>query len=122
MNVAHNPTIRKELITRWNKLGLKMTDVVKDSNERFKGSKITPESISRWKNNVIVKGKRHWISEQQAHWLCERWGIRINLNFGKPSLTTEGKLQWKIEPYSEIDCIKRLKEIFIITKVKNKKK
>lgn len=127
MNIAQHPTIKKELFARWIKLGMKDSDVLRDANERSPEMKIERTRFSRWRNNKIEpSGAKLWLSDTQVSWLCTRWGIFINLNFGKPSLTVDGRLQWTIPEYDELECLKKLKIIFnkptvILLKTKKKK-
>lgn len=112
MNIARNETIKKELIARWTKLGLKDTHIVRDAKERYPDMKLSPTQLSRWKNDKVESnGKRIHISDDQCLWLCFRYGIWVNLNFGSP-VVVDGKLQYVIDEYSEAESLRRLKIVF----------
>ena len=122
MNIARNATIKKELIARWDKLGYTDAFIVKDAKERSPEIKLATAPLSRWKNDKIdANGKRFHISDNQCLWLCFRYGIWVNLNFGTP-VVIGGKLQYVIEDYSESESLRRLRIVFPPKKAVKKKK
>lgn len=72
------------------------------------GFKITPQQL----NKYIKHGYGTYsLKEDQILWLCVRYGIDISLRIGTPKI--EGKeIKYKIQPYSEKECLRRLKVIF----------
>lgn len=127
MNIARNATIKKELIARWEQLGMRDSHVIKDANERAPELKISASPFSRWKaGKVESSGKMLHISDDQCLWLCFRYGIWVNLNFGEPMLEN-GKLKYVITPYHEAECLHQIKIMFpnygkgVAKKVKKKK-
>jgi len=105
MNIVKNPKIRELLYSRWKDLGMKVSDVIKDANER--GIKVNAARMSRYKN----ANHKECISPEQLLWLCTRWGIFINLNIGEPVLE-KGKLSYKVLPYNEEKCLKKLELLY----------
>lgn len=107
MNIANNPTIKKHLLKRWEELAMKPGKIMDDAEQREPSMHFSRSTFSRWS-----KGVKGGFSDKQILWLCTRWGIAININFGVPSLTVDNRLQWTIPPYDELACLQRLKVIF----------
>lgn len=105
MNIVTNPKIKKALFDRWEHLGLRVSHVIQDANER--GMKITAGRMSRYKTG----SSKEMISATQLLWLCTRYGIFININIGKPKVIN-GKLEYVIPPYNELECLDKLKKVF----------
>lgn len=80
--------------------------ICKDAKER--GFNITPQQLNKYLNHGHAT---YSLKEDQILWLCVRYGIDISLRVGEPKV--EGKsIKYKIRPYSESECLKRLKDIF----------
>ncbi len=116
MNLAQNTKIKKLLKGRWKELDLKDSKIMNDAEERAPHLKFARSRISKWEH-----GQTGGLTDEQVYWLCVRWGIEINLNFGTPFINTKGGLEWKVEPYSELICLQNLKKIFPKVAVVNKK-
>lgn len=116
MNIANNEIIKKELIGRWDKLGLKHSDVIRDAQERSPEMKIDASRFSRW-----TKGAKLGLSETQVLWLATRWGIIISIDIGEPVLTPDNRIKWIISDYNEAECLRRIKQIFKKGELKVKK-
>lgn len=122
MNIVENPKIHKELCKRWDELGLKSAHIIHDAEER--GMLITPARISKYRNaikrdeegNVLSTDFKGSLSVLQLFWLSFRYGINISVNVGTLTLR-DGKPIFKVEKYSELDCIRRLHKVFPNTKV-----
>ncbi len=110
--IVKNEQIRKELIKRWDELGIRPTDIINDAFDR--GVKIAPDRLSRYKNQSKDKktGKGYpGLTEEIITWLCFRYGIYLSLRLGKPVI--EGNtVKYVIPPYNEIECIEYLKKVF----------
>lgn len=104
MNLTKNNQLRKLILDRIKELDYSYSFIMKDALER--GMDIKPERLSKY-----VKGKSGGITEEQLLWIATRVGIFINLNFGKP-VFEDGKLKYDITPYSELECLVKLKQIF----------
>ena len=89
---------------RNNPVNGKQKYLIKDANER--GMKITSSRLSKY-----LKGESGGITEEQILWVATRLGVFINVGYGKPVIIN-GKLSYEITPYSEDECINRLKIIF----------
>jgi hypothetical protein len=104
VNLTKNTFLRTEILKRIKELDYSYSDLIKDAAER--GMDIKPERLSKY-----VKAKSGGITEEQLLWIATRLGIFINLNFGKP-VFEGGKLLYKITPYSEIECLRKLQQVF----------
>jgi len=113
MNIAQNPKVRKLLNDRWKELSLKPSHIMDDAMEREPNMKFSRSVFSRWKHETLnAKGQKvSWLTDNQMIWLCTRWGIEINLNFGTPYINKIGGLAWRVLPYNELDCIKNIKAL-----------
>lgn len=113
MNLSENPKLKKLLLSRWTELSLKPAQIMDDAMERAPNMHFARSNFSRWKNETLGKSgnKSGWFTDVQIIWLCTRWGIDINLNFGKPFLNDKGGLEWKVQPYNELVCIQNLKNL-----------
>lgn len=131
MNIVENPKIHKELCKRWDELGLKSAHIIHDAEER--GMLITPARISKYRNtikydekwNPITKDKdgkpmssdfKGSLTVAQLVWISFRYGINISINVGTLTLR-DGKPIFKVMPFNELECIKKLHKVFPKTKV-----
>ena len=114
MNLTHDDRLR-ELISqrmgevfgdnkRNNPTNGKQKHLIKDAAER--GMVLATPRLSKY-----LKGELGGITEDQLLWIATRLGIFINVGYGKPVLN-EGRLSYEVTPYSEIECLNRLKIIF----------
>ena len=113
MNIVTNPHIKKELFDRWQKLGIRTSDVIRDANER--NMNINASRMSRYKSGKSKEA----ITQYQLLWLCVRWGIPVTITIGRPMVINENgetvpgaKVKYVIPPYNELDCLNRLKLVF----------
>jgi hypothetical protein len=105
MNLVQNPEIKRLLLDRWKELDIRVSDVIKDAEER--GMKLCPVRMSRYKTGNHKAG----ISESQLIWLATRYGIFITFNIGEPMIV-DGKLKYDVKPYNELRCLLMLNKIF----------
>lgn len=111
--IVKNEQIRKELIKRWDELGIRPTDIINDAFDR--GVKIAPDRLSRYKNQSKDKktGKGYpGLTEEVILWLCFRWGLPVQLKMGKPIVEENGQIKYKIMPYDEAVAVKMLNLVF----------
>lgn len=74
--VLLSPVVKRLLKERFNELGLKVSQVVLDANEKGM-STITKEKLSRYLNKEVpVKG---FPTQRDILWLCTRYAIRVRL-------------------------------------------
>ncbi len=107
MNVIKNVKAKKALQDRWNELGIdKMSEVVRDANERYPNMKITKERLSKW----ISKSTS--LSENQVIWLLIRYHIPVSTTIGYPSVDSGGVLKYKVPKYDELEALNMLKSVF----------
>lgn len=89
-----------------SKVGIKMAEIVKDSEER--GFNLSSDLLSRYFSN---KPQKSTMSEIQLIWLAIRYGIPIQLSIGNPEII-EGKVKYTIPKFNESEALKKLKAIF----------
>jgi len=111
MNIVQHPQIHAELTKRWKQLGLKGSDIHRDAQER--GMDIDEARISNYKNIFTKKnkGKKTSLTATQLLWLATRYGVFINIAIGEP-VVKEGKVEFKVPPFDELACLRKLKRIF----------
>ncbi len=109
MNLVSHPDIHEELHKRWKELSLKPSEIMRDAKER--GMNIDGPRLSVYKNMLKTGKTNGGLTFEQLTFLCIRYGIYININIGQP-IITEGKLEWKVLPYNELDSIRRLNKAF----------
>lgn len=118
MNIVENPKIHKELLKRWKELDLTAAAIIEDAEER--GIHISPPRISKYKS--AIKYGKNWkvksigsfkesFTSNQLLFLCYRYGIYVHINVGSPVIEG-GKLKYEVMPFSEIDCLRKLYQVF----------
>lgn len=103
MKLTDHPYLREQILKRIEEIGWKDSEFIKDAEER--GVKIEPTRWSKYRKN-----KSGGITDETLYWIAQRLCIDINIRFGKPVLK-DGKINWVIEPYSELEALKRINKL-----------
>lgn len=109
MNLTQHPEIHEQLHKRWKELGLKPSQIMRDAQER--GMNIDGPRLSVYKNMLKTGKTNGGLTFEQLTFLCIRYGIFININIGEPVIE-DGKIEYKVMPYDELKCLRKLKLAF----------
>ena len=103
--VQISPTILNALKKRIDELGLSLTEICRDANE--KGRSISIHSLSKY----LSHSDKNNLSEETIIWLCFRYQIYVSLFVGMPQIK-DGKIKMDIPPYNEEKALEKLYKIF----------
>lgn len=86
--------IRSLLEQRFTELELSSVDIIEDAH-KLKQTSIAKANLCRYRNSGNIKGT---LSQEDIIWLCDRYGIKVDL------------ISAKMEPYNETICLKKIKK------------
>lgn len=103
--IKSSSKIKQSLLDRWKEQDVSLMFVCQDARERgMKG--ICIEKISRWKKDPESKGA---LNQIQVIFLCERWGIELQLTVGSPN---KKDVTYKVGRFNEKKALLRLSKLF----------
>lgn len=105
--IKSNEKIRKAIIDRIKELDLSQQKIILDAAMR--GYKMPMDMLSRYLHHGDTRGS---LREDQIIWLALRYGVYIQLNVGKPVISPEGALSYKVSKYNEEEALKELHKIY----------
>lgn len=102
--ITKNQELKAELINRWLELDVysvngstqRHKEITDDAADLAPWMKITSDRLSKWLN-----GDTKQLSEKQITWLCNRYGIEIEVD-----------TRIKVQPYDELECLRKVKKKF----------